>query len=275
MRSPAGIRASASLATELSPHPQGAGRTRVSTLRSEAPLILRPALPKAPEPWAAHADDVARVSLTAGAGGPVGGDELHLQVRVGAGSALVLSEISPTLVLPGPHGGQSRLRVDIEVGAGATLIWLPEPVIAARDCDHVTEVRVELDEQARLFLREELLLGRHGETGGRVVQRISIRRGGLPLYRADLELGTPAAGTPAVAGGHRAVGSTVVVEPDWSVSGPPGVQQLVGRAARLPLAGPAVVVTALADDNLMLRAQLEEALHSLGHPWDPAHGAQE
>jgi hypothetical protein len=53
------------------------------------------------------------------------------------------------------------------------------------------------------------------------------------------------------------------------------VQQLVGRAARLPLAGPAVVVTALADDNLMLRAQLEEALRSLGHPWDPAHCAQE
>jgi urease accessory protein len=247
----------------------------VSTLRSEAPLILRPALPKAPEPWAAHAVDVARVSLTAGAGGPVGGDELHLRVQVGPGSSLVLSEISPTLVLPGPHGGQSRLRVDVEVGAGGTLIWMPEPVIAARDCDHVNDVRVELDEQARLFLREELLLGRHGETGGRVVQRISVRRGGRPLYRTDLELGSVAASTPAVAGGHRALGSAIVVDPDWTRSGPPGVQQLPGRAARLPLAGPAVVLTALADDNLALRAQLEEALRSLGHPWDPALSGQE
>jgi urease accessory protein len=163
VRRPGAIRARASLATELHLPAQGAGRTRVSTLRSEAPLILRPALPKAREPWAAHAHDVARVSLAAGAGGPVGGDELHLQVRVGAGSSLVLAEISPTLALPGPHGGQSRLRVDVEVAAGGTLIWLPEPVIAARGCDHLTDVRVELDEQARLFLREELLLGRHGE----------------------------------------------------------------------------------------------------------------
>jgi urease accessory protein len=247
----------------------------VSTLRSEAPLILRPALPKAPEPWAAHALDVARISLTAGAGGPVGGDELHLQVRVGAGSSLVLSEISPTLVLPGPHGGQSRLHVEIDVAAGGTFIWLPEPVIAASGSDHVTTVRVELDEQARLFLREELLLGRHGESGGRVVQRVSVRRAGRPLHRADLELGTPAAATPAVAGGHRAVGSMVVVDPDWAVAGPPGMQQLDGRAALLPLAGPAVVVTALAADNLVLRAQFEAALRALGHPWDPSHPSQD
>jgi urease accessory protein len=274
VRRPGAIRARASLATELHLPAQGAGRTRVSTLRSEAPLILRPALPKAREPWAAHAHDVARVSLAAGAGGPVGGDELHLQVRVGAGSSLVLAEISPTLALPGPHGGQSRLRVDVEVAAGGTLIWLPEPVIAARGCDHLTDVRVELDEQARLFLREELLLGRHGETGGRIVQRVSVRRGGLPLYRADLELGTATAGTPAVAGNHRAIGSTVIVDPGWADSGPPAVSQLPGRAVMLPLAGPAVVVTALADDNLALRHQLEVALRTLGHPWDPAHWAQ-
>jgi hypothetical protein len=43
----------------------------------------------------------------------------------------------------------------------------------------------------------------------------------------------------------------------------------------LPLAGPAVVVTALADDNLALRGQLEAALRALGHPWDPAECAED
>jgi hypothetical protein len=31
-----------------------------------------------------------------------------------------------------------------------------------------------------------------------------------------------------------------------------------------------VVVTAVAEDNLALRGQLEAALRALGYPWDPA-----
>jgi urease accessory protein len=262
------MHAHAHLVTELRESAGRAAHTGVTTLRSEAPLVLRMTRAKGPEPWVRDAKGVARVALTAGAAGPVGGDELELTVEVGAGSALVLSEISPTLLLPGPHGEQSRTRVRIRVGAGGTLIWLPEPMIAARSCDHVNDVSVQLEEDSRLLMREEVLLGRYGEVSGRVTQRVSIHRGGLPLYRQDLYVGFGEAETPAVLGIHRAVGSTVVVDPAW-VENAPTVHRLQGEAAVLPLAGPAVLVTALADDNLQLREHLTSGLAALGGPWGP------
>jgi urease accessory protein len=267
------MQARAHLSTELRSSATGSARSCVSTLRSEAPLVLRLTRAKAAEPWASNVTDVARVALTAGAAGPVGGDELDLTIEVGAGSSLVLSEISPTLLLPGPHGEQSRTRIRIHVATGGTLIWLPEPMIAARGCDHLNDVAVDLAQGARFLMREEVLLGRHGEPGGQVTQRIRIRLQGRPLYRQDLRIGTPNAATPVVLGNHRAVGSTVVVDPGW-VEQPPAGHRLGGgsdgAAAVLPLAGPAALVTALAGDNLQLRSHLTAGLAALGAPWKPA-----
>lgn len=263
-----GMRARAGVATELRAGPDGHERSCVTTLRSEAPLALRLARSKAPEPWAVHAADVARVCLTAGAGGPVGGDRLTLDIEVAQRSSLVLSEISPTLLLPGPHGERSVTDVRIRVATGATLIWLPEPMIAVRGCDHVNDVRVDLDDGARFLMREEILLGRHGEPTGRVRQRVVVRHAGRPLYRQDLGVGVLGADSPAVIGPHHAVGSMLVVDPSWA-DRPPRTQQLAGEAMLLPLSGPAVVVTAVAHDNLELREQLTAGLVALGPPWDP------
>ena len=188
-----GMRAQARLATQLRVSRDGRNRSRVSTLRPEAPFALRLTRAKAPEPWAAYAADVARVSVTAGAAGPVGGDRLALHIHVGQGSSLVLSEISPTLVLPGPHGEQSQTQVRIRVEAGGTLIWLPEPMIAARGCDHLNDVRVDLVQGARFFMREELLLGRHGEQSGRLTQR---HGSASPTDRSTAKTSTSAAAAP-------------------------------------------------------------------------------
>lgn len=260
------MRAHAHLATELRSAPDGRVRSCVSALRSEAPLTLRIARAKAPEPWAADVDDVVRVALTAGAAGPVGGDQLDLTVEVGTGSSLVLSEISPTLLLPGPHGERSVTRVRIRVAAGGTLIWLPEPMIAVRGCIHLNDVAVHLEQGSRFLMREEVLLGRHGEISGQVTQRVSVRLGGRPLYRQDLQIGTRDAGSPSVLGDHRAVGSTVVVDPSWAER-PPELHRLDGDAAVLPLEGPAALITALGGDNLQLRARLVAGLTALGPPW--------
>lgn len=263
-----GMRARACVGTELRTTPVGQ-RTSVSTLRSAAPLVLRPTAAKEAEPWVVHVEDAARVSVAAGAAGPVGGDEFVLHVDVGPGTCLVLCEVSPTLLLPGPHGGRSRTRVRIRVGAAATLVWLPEPLIAARGCNHVNDVRVDLEDDSRLFMREEVLLGRHGEEPGVVVNRVAVRRGGRPLYRQDLDFGTPMAGSPAVVGGHRAVGSALIVDPD-RLDSPLESQRLGLDAALLPLSGPAVLITALAGDNLRLRDRLHAGLRALGRPWDPS-----
>ncbi|MFD4346616.1 urease accessory protein UreD [Streptomyces coelicoflavus] len=172
--------ASARLATEPAGRGPGRPRTRISVLRSGWPLMLRTTLPLAATPvtaWASRTADAARVHLAAGAAGPLGGDRLRLEVRVGPGSALVLGEIAATVLLPGTYGGRSRLDVRVHVGAGAALAWLPELVIAARGCRHTTDTRVVLEPGARLVLREEVLFGRYGEPCGGYRQRVRVETG--------------------------------------------------------------------------------------------------
>jgi urease accessory protein len=269
------MRARACLATEFASQFGVSKRSRVSTLRSEAPLVFRLTAARESEPAIARGLDAARVHLAAGAAGPIGGDEFNLDIDVGAGSALVLRDISATLLLPGPRGEPSSTRTRIHVAAGATLIWLPEPLIAARDCCHLNDVRVELDLGARLLLREELLLGRHGESPGTVRWRLCVRLGGQALHQQHLELGPDINGwnTPAVAGHHRALGSILAVDPDWDEH-TPQARLLSGDAALLPLAGPAALITAQAADSLALRRQLDSGLDSLGTFWS-IHPAQE
>lgn len=185
----------------------------------------------------------------------------------GPGSALVLTDISPTVLLPGPQGRESRTTTRVRVHDGATLVWLPEPLIAAANCRHLNDIRITLADTARLLMREELILGRHGEQPGAIRQRLDVRRAGSPLYRQDLCVGGHAWGwdSAAVTAGHRAVGSVLVVDPRraW----PAHSSLPTDTAAVLPLAGPAVVITALADDNLDLRTALTAGLAQLGAPW--------
>lgn len=258
--------AHARLGTQLQPGPYGP-RTHVSRLASSPPITLRPSIAKEPEPWARHAPDLARVSVAASAAGPVGGDHYRFDIHVGAGSTLVLTEVSATLLLPGPDGTPSRSDFRIQVDAGATFIWLPQPVIAAHRCDHLNDVAVDLVADSRLLIREQLLLGRHHEPSGRLRQRLRIRRDGRPLYAQDLDLGTATATSPAVTGGHRAVGSVLIVDPDWRPDTHTPVQ-LPGDAALLPVAAGTVLISALADDNLALRQQLLAGLAALGPPWE-------
>jgi urease accessory protein len=245
------MHARAHLATEYD------GRTRITTLRSEPPFSLRPTRPT---PQAERQAEVS-VHLAAGAAGPIGGDRQRLMVDVGAGSSLALHDVSATLLLPGPHGEESRLDVDIHVGVGASLAWLPEPVIAARGCRHAATVRVTLDAGARLLLREELLLGRHGEQPGNIRQHLRVTLNAQPLLDQQLALGpdAPASRGPAVTGGHRAIGSLLIVDPAWSHD-PPAAMPLDGDAAIMPLSGPAVLVSALCPDGVALRRSLDSGL---------------
>lgn len=236
-------------------------------MRSEAPLVLRPTIGTGEEPGVFGDPDAARVTIAAGAGGPVGGDRLELSVVVGPGSTLVLCEASATLLLPGRDGATSSTEVRIEVGDGGTFVWLPEPVIAARGCDHVIDVRVELGEDAQLLAREEVLLGRHGEAPGRLRTRWRVNGPGGPVLAQDLELGTTVARTAAVVGPHRAVGSVVAVTPNWITDSTRSATLLTDTAAILPMAKGAVMVSVLADDSIALRNAVAAGIATLGPPW--------
>jgi urease accessory protein len=211
--------------------------------------------------WTSRDALAADVHLTAGGAGPVGGDHLCLEVNVGPGSALILSEVSPTLLLPGPHGEESRTEIDIHVGAGATLAWLPQLVIAAQGCRHRTDVRIVLEQGARLLLHEETLFGRHGEQPGDLRQRLRVTLDGRALLDQELAIG-PSAPTwegPSVTAGNQTTGTLLLVDPGL----PPAARHRDDDAAAMDLPGPGVLVTALAPDTATLRRRLDTALAEL------------
>ena len=223
----------------------GRGGTRLAVLRSEAPLTLRST------PGALY--------LVGGAGGPLGGDDLALQVEVGPGARLTVRTAAASIALPG--SGPSRVTVEATVAAGATLEWLPEPVVAVEGCVHHMQSVVVVDDGGHVTWREEILLGRHGEGPGSVVTRAQVDLGGAPLLRHELALGPrhPSAAGPAVTAGARAVGSVLLVG-DGCVTRAPVV--LGPTAAVLPLAASGAHVVALAGDATTLRRLLDAGIDS-------------
>jgi urease accessory protein len=242
---------------------QNTARSRIARLHSDPPLMLRPTHPVRPDPmpaWAPHLHAPARVSLVAGAAGPVGGDSLRLGIDVESGAALVLRNVAATLLLPGSHNEPSSMETVVRVASGAVLIWEAGPLIAARNCRHHAVTRVSLEPGARLFLREELLLGRHAEQPGAIRQRLRVCLADRPVYDQEVAIGPGASGwdSPAGVGGRRALGAVLMVDPCWEHQRPtvPTVAK-DSDTVLLPLGGPAVLLSALARDGLALRQQLE------------------
>jgi urease accessory protein len=239
-----------SAAAEIVADTGAGGVTRLPVLASQVPLVLR----RTPD----------AVYVVGGAAGPIGGDELTLRISVRAGAALRVRTAAAAIALPGPDGLESVLRVTIDVEAGARLEYLPEPVVVSAGARHATIIRATLAEGASLLIRDELLLGRHGEAGGAARTEHRITYAGRPLLRQSLEVSGADADClgPAVLAGHRAVGSLLRVGPVSgadSRSGPDSGPCTGPEVAVMPLAGPGVLITALAHDAVVLRRRLGQA----------------
>jgi urease accessory protein len=225
-----------------------AGRTRVTVLRSDGPVALR--------------ETTDGVYLVGAAAGPLGGDDLVLDIDVGPGSRLLIRSAAGALLLPGPCGGTSRQRIHVRVGEGARLDFCLLPAIAAAGCDHLVSAEVELAPGATLRWREATVLGRHGEPAGYCVSRLDVTLAGLALYRGELAVGRPWADTSsAVLNGARAVGSVLLV---GAARGKPAAHAGDGLAV-LPLAGPGTVVSATAPDAATLARRLDRGERLAGH----------
>jgi len=230
------LAARAAVTTEAGPD----GSTRLTVLRSDGPIALR-ATP-------------AGVFLVGAAAGPVGGDDLGLDIEVGPGTTLVLRSAAGALLLPGPHGGTSTLRIRARVGAGARLDYCPQPAVAAAGCDHYATAAVELHPDSTLRWREVIVLGRHGELAGRCVSRLDVTMAGVPLYRGEITVGRPDTdGSSAVLDGARAVGSVLLADAARAQPAPVAQDGL----AILPLAAPGTAICAVAADAARLASRLD------------------
>ncbi|WP_327348804.1 urease accessory protein UreD [Streptomyces europaeiscabiei] len=249
----AGVKATARIAARV----DGRGGTALPVLESHGPLALRRTR--------GRSGDEARVMLVGAMSGPLGGDRFAVEAEVGEGARLRVGSVAATIALPGQAKGEAHYGVRIDVAAGGELRWLPEQLISARGSDLRVSTRVELAVGARLVFREEQVLGRAGEESGRLTSRLSVWSGGRPLLDQQVGCGPGAPGGwdgPAVLGGFRALGQLVVVRPEFAERVPE--PRVLGQTAALtPLAGPAVLVSALAPDALRLRRVLDEALAEL------------
>ncbi|MGQ4510983.1 urease accessory protein UreD [Streptomyces sp. DW26H14] len=207
------------------------------------------------------ADGGFRVTLVGAMSAPLGGDRLAVEIEVRAGARLTVDAAAATVALPGRGGGAAHYDVRLTVAAGAALRWLPGPLVSAAGSLLFLRTTAELAEDARLMLREELVLGRYGEPTGTVTSRLSARYAGVALLDQETSFGP---GAPegwdggAVLGGHRAVGQLLRVEPGFAHD-PVPVQPLGDTAVLVPLAGPAALATAVAADGLRLRRALDAA----------------
>ncbi|MFJ8636212.1 urease accessory protein UreD [Streptomyces sp. NPDC093568] len=235
----------------------GRGGTSLPVLDGEGPLALRRTRGSGAE---------ARVVLVGAMSGPLGGDHLTVEAEAEAGARLRVGSAAATIALPGQGKDEARYDVRLSVADGGELHWLPEQLISARGSDlHVT-TRADVGAAGRLVLREEQVLGRAGEEPGRLGSRIRVSVAGRVVLDQELACGPGAPGGwdgPAGLGGCRAVGQLVVVRPEFAHT--PVAAGVVGEgAAVMPLAGPAVLVSAVASDALRLRGLLDEALAALG-----------
>ena len=218
------------------------GRTRLVELRSEAPLVLR-ATPQA-------------LYLVGGAAGPLGGDELALDIAVGCGACLAVRSAAATLAQPGSRPSPSRTSVRFAVGNSASLDWHPQPLVSVCGSDHIVDTSVALSSSAHLRLVDEIVLGRAGEGPGRIRVRCRVDRDGVALLAHDLDLGPGAVGwdSAAIMGDARALISILCVGPDAPTTTSVRADRGDGsRAAWMPLARDAALFLAVGPTLLAAR----------------------
>ncbi|MFG2308063.1 urease accessory protein UreD [Streptomyces sp. NPDC048566] len=247
-----GVRATA----RIEARSDGRGGTALPVLDGAGPLALRRTRSGGTE---------ARVTLVGAMSGPLGGDRLAVEARVGRDAHLRVGSAAATIALPGQAGGEARYDVRLDVAEGGELHWLPEQLISAGGSELAVATRVDLRPGARLVLREEQVLGRAGEEPGRLTSRMTVRYDGRTLLDQEVACGPGAPGGwdgPAVLAGRRALGQLLVVRPEFERE-PPTARPLGEYAALSPLAGPAALVTALAPDALLLRRVMDDALDRL------------
>lgn len=185
--------------------------TRVRRLAQEGATRIR--LPRQ------HADALEAVFINT-AGGIACGDSFALSASAGAGAALTLTTPAAEKVYRS-DGSVAMVDVDLAVGPGAGLDWLPQETILFDRARLSRSLSVAMAADARLLMLEMLVFGReaHGETvaAGRLEDRWRVRRGGRLVWADSLRLGDDLVAQlarPSVAGGRRALATLLYVAPD-------------------------------------------------------------
>jgi urease accessory protein len=154
------------------------------------------------------------------AGGMTGGDRFAIDIEVGAGAALTVTTAAAEKVYRS-LGTDTSIEVNLEVGAGGTLAWLPQETILFDQVRLARTIDVELAHGASLLLAEAVVFGRSamGETvrSGRYFDRWRVRVDGTLVFAESIRFDgavTSRLRERAIAGGGVAVASVIKIPGD-------------------------------------------------------------
>jgi urease accessory protein len=230
--------------------------TALPVMHGEGPFDVR---------WDRPCGNQARVCIVGAMSAPLGGDRLRIQATAEQGAHLHITTATATIALRGSTPEHATYDVHLKVAEHASLHWLPEPLISAAHSNLRQSCTIDLAPTARFVLREEQVLGRTGEPPGRLSTRLTLRYNGHLLLDQQTSYGPDAPGWdgPAILAGHRTAGQILIVDPAYREQPPDvrlfGDDPTHGQAVLTPLAGPAVLITALAPDTPRLRHLLDAA----------------
>ena len=168
----------------------------------------------------------AHVALLAAQALLLGGDVVRLDVRVGAGCRLEITEPAGTVAYS-MDGASAGWHTTIEVEAGGLLVWHTAPFVVSERAHVERSTTIALAEDAGCLLRETLVLGRSGEAPGRLASATYAERDGSPVLVERLDLG-PAARVPGMLGANRVVDQVLDLRPGRTSEDPTALNLAAG-----------------------------------------------
>ena len=159
----------------------------------------------------------AEVIVQSASGGVYGGEQLGLRVTMGASAQAVIRMPSATVVHATRTGEAARQYVSLRAGEGATLLYLPRPLILFPGGALVQAMDVTVARTATVMIRDGFLL--HDPTAmapaARTLHsRVTVREAAGRLIAIDpmrIDDGLVDAASPGVTGAFRAFGAVWLV----------------------------------------------------------------
>jgi urease accessory protein len=167
-------------------------------------------------------------------GGILAGDHYDLRIRLGEQAGARITTAAATQVYRMPQG-QATQAIEIRLGAGSQLEWLPEPTILFGGARFSQTIGITLEQGARLALLDVLVPGRlaRGEVHqfDRYAARLEARDGAGRLLLAERALLEPQRhdmAAPGLFGATPVLGSLYILGD--SVDAVRDCAQVAGRA---------------------------------------------
>jgi urease accessory protein len=246
---------------ELAVEARSGAKTRRARVREEGSLRVR---------FPGPASGALEAVLVNTGGGMAGGDRFALEVAAGEATRLVLGTAAAEKVYR-TLGPDATVDVKLDVGAGATLAWLPQETIMFDGARLTRRIEVDLATTAQLVLAEAVVFGRAGMgeavEHGRLLDRWQVRRAGKLIHAENVKLDgaiSEKLAQTASANGGVAVATVLIVPGDDAMveairalgahfRGEVGVSAWNGRA----------LVRLCAADGAMLRHDLVRVVATL------------